>query len=606
MFQIHKKLKDTYKALLLKQVVGGIFLFSDEFFGVMPLYFVGVALDQFKSGEISQHFIITIIAKIAGFSLLSYTVSVLWMFFVHNSGNYGGYFLRRKFFASLLKKPMNFFEKYKSGDLLARANNDVDWIDSYFGAGFLLLMDSFAYPIVFICIMGSLTSWKLTLATVAPFPIITILYFFTADELEKRAGALYGKFSIVSQEILQMAEGIKLVRSFCNEQVRLQKLSRQVKLYFDAVYFKVKLAAILLPITGLVTEVATIIAFCYGSVLVYRGEITYGNLASFFMFVYSFTWAAMASSKYVELYKGALASANRLVEVLDAKEKEHVGNKELKSIESIEFKHFNFAYNAEQKNVLQDFSFSMKKGERVAVVGKTGSGKTTLARSLLNLYEMKDGLFVNGEDYRTFSSTSYKKQIGYVSQREQVFSDTIFNNVSFFDTNCTEDEVNKVLEMAHMDDVKTFPSGLYTQIGERGMSLSGGQRQRLSIARALIARPSLLILDDAFSAIDAKTTSKIIRSLKATSDVPALHTDGAREQKESVNELDASTEGSDSSTFFDSLLVITHKPSISKEMDRIIVMEDGKICEEGNHDELMKKGGWYALEFSMQEEEVAV
>jgi len=580
MFQIHKKLKDTYRALLSRQIIGGIFLFSDEFFGVMPLYLVGVALDHFKSGNITGQFMITIIAKIFGFSLLSYIVSVLWMFFTHNSGNYGGYFLRRKFFASLLRKPMNFFEKYKTGDLLARSNNDIDWVDSYFGDGFLLLMDSFAYPIVFIVIMGCLTSWKLTFATVAPFPIVTILYFFTANEIEKRTGVVYEKMSGVSQEILQMAEGVKLVRSFCNEQVRLKKLSVKAKLFFDAIYFRMKMDAVLVPITGLITEIATIIAFCYGSVLVYRGEITYGNLASFFMFVYSFTWAAMASSQYVQLYKTALAAANRLVEVFNAKEKEKTGSKELKQIESMEFKHFNFAYNAEQKNVLQDFSFSMKKGERVAVVGKTGSGKTSLARSLLNLYEMQDGLLINGEDYRNFSPTSYKKQIAYVSQREQVFSDTIFNNVTFFDSSYSEMQVNEVLQIAHLDDVKSFPDGIHTQIGERGMTLSGGQRQRLSIARALITHPSLLILDDAFSAIDTRTTAKIIQSFKEAS-----HKEGA--------------------TFFDSLLVITHKPSIAKEMDRIIVLEDGKICEEGCHDELMKKGGWYANEFSLQEEEEA-
>lgn len=577
MFQIHKKLKDTYKALLPYQIIGGIFLFADEFCGVLPLYFVGVALDQFKTGDITWNKLFIIVAKIVGVSLTSYTVSVLWMFFVHNAGNYGGYFLRKKFFASLFAKPMNFFEKYSSGDLLARSSNDVDLIDTYFGAGFLLLMDSFAYPIVYIVLMGYLTSWKLTLATVAPFPIITILYFLTADELEKRAGVLYGKLSLVSAEILQMAEGIKLVRSFCNEQVRLQKLSRQVKLYFDAVYFKIRLDAILEPIVTVVTEIATIIAFCYGSVLVYRGEITYGNLATFFMFVYSFTWSAMASSQYVQLYKTSLACADRVVEVLNAKEKEHKGRKELESIESVEFKHFNFAYNAEEKNVLQDFSFSMKKGEKVAVVGKTGSGKTTLVRSLLNLYEMQEGIYINGEDYREFSFASYKKQIAYVSQREQVFSDTIFNNVTFFDPNYTETQVNEVLQIAHFDDVTNFPDGINTQIGERGMSLSGGQRQRLSIARALIARPSLLILDDAFSAIDSKTTEKIIQSFKEAS-----HKEGY--------------------TFFDTLLVVTHKPSIAKEMDRIIVLEDGKICEQGCHDELMQRGGWYANEFSRQEE----
>ncbi|MGP1437780.1 MAG: ABC transporter ATP-binding protein [Treponema sp.] len=569
MFQIHKKLKSTYKALALQQSIGAIFLFLDEFAGVLPIYFVGLALDEFKTGTITSTFLFNTILKIIGISLFSYTISVAWMFFIHNAGNYGGYFLRKKFFASLLTKQMNFFEKYTAGDLLARASNDIDFVDGYFGGGFLLLMDSFAYPIVYIGLMAYLTSWKLTLATIAPFPIITILYFFTADELEKRADSTYQKFSLVSQEILEMAEGIKLIRSFCNEQVRLNKLSYKVKLYFDAVYFKARLDAILNPIVNFITEISTIIAFSYGSFLVSKGEITYGNLVSFFMFVYMFTWAAMASSFYVQLYKSALASAERIVEILNAKEKENTGTKELKTIESIEFKNFNFKYGNEMQIVLENLSFKMKKKEKIAIVGKTGSGKTTLIRSLLNLYDMKEGLFINGEDYRTFSPKSFKKQIAYVSQREQVFSDSIYNNVTFFDSSYTIDEVKEVLKIAHLDE--NFPLGIKTQIGERGLSLSGGQRQRLSIARALITRPSLLLLDDAFSAIDSKTATKIIQSFNKTS-------------------------------MFESLIVVTHKPAIAKEMDRIVVIEDGKVKEEGTHAELLEKGGWYATEFSCLQE----
>lgn len=570
MFKIHKKLKSTYKALCLQQSIGAIFLFMDEFAGVLPIYFVGLALDEFKQGTITSSFLFSTISKIIGVSLFSYTVSVLWMFFIHNAGNYGGYFLRRKFFTSLLTKSMNFFEKYTAGDLLARVSNDVDFVDAYFSAGFLLLMDSFAYPIVYIGLMAYLTSWKLTLATVAPFPIITILYFFTANELEKRANGMYQKFSLLSQEILEMAEGIKLIRSFCNEKVRLNKLSYKVKLYFDAVYFRARIDAILNPIVSFITEISTIIAFCYGSFLVYKGEITYGNLASFFMFVYMFTWAAMASSFYVQLYKSALACAERLVEIFNAKEKENTGAKELKSIESLEFKNFNFKYGNEMQTVLKNFSFKMKRKEKIAVVGKTGSGKTTFIRAILNLYDMQEGLFINGEDYRTFSTNSLRKQIAYVSQREQVFSDSIYNNVTFFNSSYTEDEVNEVLKIAHLDE--NFPEGLKTKIGERGLNISGGQRQRLSIARALITHPSLLLLDDAFSAIDSKTAQKIIQSFKNCS-------------------------------MFESLILVTHKPIIAKEMDRIIVMEEGKVQEEGTHSELLEKGGWYAKEFSSQKHE---
>ena len=572
MFTINKKLKDTYKALLPKQAFGAFFLFLDEFAGFLPVYFAGLALDAFRDATMTKEFLFWTITKIVGVSIFSYSVSVIWMYFIHNSGNYGGYFLRRKFFSSLMKKPMSFFEKFTSGDILARCSNDIDYIDYYFGGGTLLLMDSFVYPIVYLGFVAYLISWKLTLACLVPFPLVTILYFFTADEIQKRSNNMYSKFSNLSQEILEMTEGIKLVRSFCNEKVRLNKLSKKVKLYFDALYFKVKLDAILNPIATFITELSVIIAFCYGSILVYQGEITAGNLASFFMFLYLFTWAPIASSYYIRLCKETLASVERVLEILNAKEREVHGAKEIKSIESIQLKNFNFKYENGEKPVLENLNFSIKKGERVAVVGKTGGGKTSLIRALLHIYNMKEGILINGEESFQFLDSSLKKLIGYVSQREQLFQDTIYNNVSFFDSSYSEAEVKEVLKAACFDDVENFPEGIQTQIGERGLSLSGGQRQRLSIARALIKKPSLLLLDDSFSAIDSKTTNRLLKSFKTCS-------------------------------FFDSLLVVTHKPIVAESMDKIIVLNNGTIEEIGTHEELIQKDGWYKLEFLSKTQE---
>ena len=572
MFTINKKLKDTYHALLPKQLFGAIFLFMDEFIGFLPVYFAGVALDAFKDGSVNKEFLFWTIVKIVGISIVSYTISVIWMYFVDNAGNYGGYFLRRKIFSSILKKPMSFFEKYTSGDILARTSNDVDFIDYYFGGGTLLLMDSFAYPIVYIATIAYLISWKLTLASVLPFPLVTILYFFTANEIQKRSQNMYSKFSGLSQEILEMTEGIKLIRSFCNEEVRLNKLSKKVKLYFDALYFKIKLDSLLKPVSSFITEISVLIAFCYGSYLVYRGELTPGKLAAFFMFLGLLTWSCIASSFYIGLCKEGLASTERICEILNAKIREKHGSKEITSIENIQFKDFNFRYENGERYSLQNLNFNFKKGERIAVVGKTGSGKTTLIRSLLHIYDMQEGILINGIQSNQISDISLKKLIAYVSQREQVFSDTIYNNVSFFDSSYSEEEVKEVLKLACFDDVEAFPKGIQTQIGERGMSLSGGQRQRLSIARALIKKPSLLILDDSFSAIDSKTTGKLLESFK-------------------------------NCTLFDSLLVVTHKPIVAESMDKIIVLNDGTIEEIGTHKQLIQKGGWYATEFLTKHEQ---
>ena len=276
MFKIQKEAEEIFKSIRLKRMFGGFFLLSDEFLTVVPGYYIGLAVDELKNSTMTQSALIAYVVKIIFFTCMGYFFSSMFMFFIHNSGNRAAYLFRKKIISSVLKKTPPFFKKYTSGDILARTSNDVTAVENYFANGFIMLMDSFAYPGAAIFMMSVLISWKLTLAVVLPIPLITIIYFSLGKAIKDRTGKTYAEFSKVNQGILELAEGIKLIRCYVNEQVRLKKLSSIVKNYFSVLYAQVKLTSILQPCTAFITNLCIIIAFCYGGYLVHIGEITSG------------------------------------------------------------------------------------------------------------------------------------------------------------------------------------------------------------------------------------------------------------------------------------------------------------------------------------------
>ena len=572
MFKIQKEAGAIFKSIRLKRMFGGFFLLSDEFLTVVPGYYIGLAVDELKNSTMTQSALIEYVLKIIFFACLSYFLSSMFMFFIHNSGNRAAYLFRKKIISSVLKKTPPFFKKYTSGDILARTSNDVAAVENYFANGFVMLMDSFAYPGVTIFMMSILISWKLTLAVVLPIPLITLIYFSLGKVIKDRTSKTYAEFSKVNQGILELAEGIKLIRCYVNEQVRLKKLSSIVKNYFSVLYAQVKLTSILPPCTTFITNLCIIIAFCYGGYLVRIGEITSGNLVSFFVFVGVIAWSGMASGFYLQIQKSADAAIDRINALIrDNNEFPPMENKEkIERIEKISFKNFSFAYSDSEKKVLQDISFEISQGEILGITGKTGSGKTSLIKQFFSLYPQNENIFVNNIPLKNCDIFSFRNKTAYVSQRPQLLSGTIRENLCFYEKEIEKEKILKVLEAADVkSDIEKLTNGIDTKIGEKGVMLSGGQRQRIALARALLKEPEVLILDDAISAVDADTEVKIIENLKKSSS-------------------------------FNICIISAHRLSAVQHADKIIVLDDGKIIQQGTHEKLIKEGGWYAEQFEYQ------
>ncbi len=580
MFEIEKKSAEIYKKIKKDRVIGALLLLTDEFTVIFPAYFLGLAIDEFKTGTLTPESVVAWSLKILAVTLLSYLLSTSFVFFMHNSGNKVGYLFRRKIFSSILNKAPQFFNKFSSGDILARATNDTAMVDDYFGFGLIMLMDSFIYPIVCILSASILISWKLTLAVVIPVPLITMLYVFTGKKIQELSSKTFESFGSVNQEILEIAEGIKLVRCFVNEQVRLKKLSKTAKTYFSVLYAKIKIENLLGPVTKIITYMSALIAFCYGGYLVHIGELTSGNLVTFFIFVNLFSWSAMASCFYMQVYKVASASIERINEIfktdfsIKQTEEENSKLEKIEIIESLEFKNLSFNYDENKNNstakVLEDISFKINNGETLGISGKTGSGKSTLIKQIFCLYPEVKGVLINGIESEKIDLKSIRKKIGYVSQTPQLISGSIYDNICFFRKGMDLKKVEDAVKLADLQDfVDSLKDGLQTQIGEKGVNLSGGQRQRISLARAILSSPDVLILDDAVSALDADTEARILHNLKENN-------------------------------LFKICIICSHRISAIKDADEIIVLDEGKITQRGNHQDLLEEGGWYAEQFEYQ------
>ncbi len=580
MFDIEKKSAEIYKKIKKDRIIGAFLLLADECTVVFPAYFLGLAIDEFKTGTLTPESVLAWSLKIVAVTLLSYILSTLFVFFMHNSGNKAGYLFRRKIFNSILNKAPQFFNKFSSGDILARATNDTKMVEDYFAVGLIMLMDSFVYPIVCILSASILISWKLTLAVVLPVPLITVLYVFTGKKIQDLSSKTFESFGSVNQEILEIVEGIKLVRCFVNEQVRLNKLSKTAKAYFSVLYAKIKIENLLGPVTKIITYMSALIAFCYGGYLVHVGELTSGNLVSFFIFVNLFSWSAMASCFYMQLYKVASASIERINKIfntdfsINKSQEENSNLEKINNIESLEFKNLSFNYEGDENNssnkVLQNISFKINKGQTLGISGKTGSGKSTLIKQIFCLYPEVKGVLINGIESEKINLKSIRKKIGFVSQSPQLLSGSIYDNICFFRSGISQEKIEQAVKLADLESfINSLKEGLQTQIGEKGVNLSGGQRQRISLARAILSEPDILVLDDAISALDADTEARILHNLKENN-------------------------------LFKISIICSHRISAIKDADEIIVLDEGRITQRGRHQDLLAEGGWYAEQFEYQ------
>ena len=486
------------------------------------------------------------------------------------------YALQVRYMENILVQDASFFEHFQAGDLLTRALGDVKSVN-FSGSTRLLNIFSEFITIVVTFVAMLFISIPLTLFSVIPLPIIFFVNFYLKKKVKRNWREVREEASKMGNVVLESITNVRTIRAFSKEEENYQKNLK----YSDQVYKierrNLKLNVVFQPIFNSITAIATIIAYALGSYYILEKGMPLEKFVQFSIYLTMFASPLTNIGNLLNNFYQSLISADRINEVYDAKSSvlDSADAKPVNHIDTVEFRNFSFKYENDNFYVLKNINLTIKKGETLGIVGRTGSGKSTLVRQLVRQLPICKGeLFVNGKFIEDFNQESVRSMISYVPQEHILFSRSVYQNVALGKADATSDEeIRHAIELADFaKDIDALPYGLDTIVGEYGVTLSGGQKQRLAIARAFLKNSDILILDDSLSAVDGTTEANIIKSLKEY-------------RKNKTN------------------IIVAHRLSAVMAADHIIVLDDGIIVEEGTHEELMKAKGWYYHQYLSQQME---
>ncbi|WP_311377225.1 ABC transporter ATP-binding protein [Anaerococcus vaginalis] len=570
---MYKKFKWFIKYYKKYYIIGVIFLLLSDIVSLFLPYIIGKLIDLIYNNSIDLNNFIKIISFTIFVVILKYFLAMGWSYNVFKASGSIEYLARNKLMRKFLNQSQEFFEKNSTGSLMGKSTNDISQISIMAGYGTLALIDATILPFSIILVMVFTIDLRLTLLSILPLPFIAIIYFKIGDKIYDKSKKVNQSFDRLNDSVLEDAEGIRLIRVFNIVENRRKIFYKNADELATNNIILAKYQALLAPVERIITSLTFIIAIGFGSYLMSLGKISIGQIVSFTYYLNMLVWPMYALGDFINLKEQASAAMDRIDETLNYKEEiKNTDNK--KSVNfplDIEFDNHNFKYPSSKENILNEINLSIKNSKSLGILGKTSSGKTTLIKQILDLYKVdKSDIYFNDDISSDISFKSFKENLGYVPQENMIFSDTLRNNILFAKEDASDEELNLAIEIADFKkDIDDFPEGLETVTGEKGVSLSGGQKQRLSIARAVLKNPEILILDDAMSAVDANTEKNIITNLNKY-----------RNNKTTI--------------------IVAHRISQVQNCDEIIVLEDGKIVEKGNHYELMKNDKWYKKQYENQ------
>lgn len=568
---IYLAVRDGFKKTKTKFILGCAFDIISSLILIYLVVLSGKIVDLFKSPTFEATKVYSYVALMIFLGLVNFLSFMTFAYLAFGSGAKLKMYYKDLIFRKILKKSPDFFQKNTAGDVIGLADNETKYIYEYFSFGILLACDSIFMPLICAIYLVFFLSWELTIAVMLPFVFTAIITNLISKKVGKVSEEMNLTFGKSSQEILEIIEGIKLIKSYVNEEVRQKNISKIIKYYFDLAYLESNLWMMSFLSNSFIRVISMVIGLFYGAFLVRNGSISIGKLVTFFGLGETLAWSFWGLGDCINTYKRALVSINRINLLLDDKTEIEDGDKILEDFSTMEFKNFSFYYPEEKEASLKDISFKLNKGETLGIVGKSGSGKSTLVKQILRFYNFdKNKVFINNVPYEEYDITSVRSKFGYVSQENILLSKTVRENILFGSVSEDDERIINVIKKADFyKDIQNLEKGLDTIVGERGLGLSGGQKQRISLARALYRDPEILVLDDSFSAIDANTESKIINSLKEN-------------RKNRTN------------------IIISHRISAVEHADLILVMDNGEIVDRGTHEELISKDSWYKEQFEYQ------
>ena len=514
-------------------------------------------------------------ALIVGAAVLQGVVRTYSRALIFNAGRNIEYDLRNDLFAHLQKLPPAFYHTQRTGDLMSRVINDISAVRVMLGPGVLNFANAPLYYVYAVALMLTMDV-RMTVAALAPFPLLMYVARKFRGRILKSSLEVQQQMSVLSSHVQENLSGMHVVKAYAQEKFQTQQFIGLNKDYEVKSMEMAKMRGIVNPIMQGINGLTVLIVIWYGGVRVLRGDLLVADIVAFIAYLNVLAWPTAAFGWMLSLVERGRAAMRRLEEILESKPEIHddaargMGHA---LNQGIEFRNVSFAYQRQENGhgALEGVNFKLPVGRSVGLVGRVGSGKSTLAHLVPRLFDVSTGeILVDGRDIRSLPLGDLRKMIGYVPQEPFLFSTSLKNNLTFGRDQCSAEELARAVAIAKLDrDLEVFPQGLDTLVGERGVTLSGGQKQRATLARALVTDPPVLILDDCLSSVDAQTEAEILHGLRAI-------------LKEKT------------------CLIVSHRISAVKEADEILVLDQGKIIERGNHDELTRRGGVYADLYQQQ------
>lgn len=541
-------------------------------------WLIGTTIDQLiAAGELSA--VTDRLWLLLAMALVIYGLRFGWRLVLFGTSYQLGSLLRKQFYQRLTRLGSAFYSLQGTGDLMARATNDIDAVEVAAGEGVLSGFDGLLTFVLVLIMMLSLIDWRLTLVALIPFPFMGWGFYRISVSVHQQFQQALARFSDLNDKTQEALSGIRLVKAMGREDAEAQQFNQLARQAADTSFQVARSEALYEPLIYLALTGAMLLTLGFGGYLYWHNELTVGQLTSFTIYMGQLIWPMWAFGWLLNIIERGSAAMVRVEALLKTPDSISDQGQQPVSGAHLSCQQLNFSYPPSGPEILQGIDLQLAPGKTLAIVGPTGAGKTTLLQLLMRQWECKPGtITLDDTPLAQLSLDSLRRQFAYVPQDNFLFSLSIADNIALSRPDASQAEIEQVARLAALhDDIVGFPASYQTAVGERGVTLSGGQRQRLTIARALLSQAPILVLDDALSAVDVQTEQQILQALNQAQTNPPR-----------------------------SCLIVSHRLSAVQQADEIIVLSHGKVAERGSHSQLLARDGWYSRMWTYQQLEASL